>query len=100
MQSLDALLEELKDVPRVRNMRAAHENEFAREFPLATMKRIATAAVSLVRLLYCFECDESALPLPGVGENTEFLRCRGGHIVFAKPGSLGAALGGRVSERT
>jgi hypothetical protein len=97
--SLDPLLEQLKDVPRVRNMRAAHENEFAREFPLATMRSIATAAVSLVRRLYCFECDECAAPVPGVGENTEVLRCRGGHIVFAKDGgSREGALAGRASE--
>ncbi len=100
MPSLETLLEQLKDVPRVRNMRAAHENEFAREFPLATMRRIATAAVTLVRLLYCFECDECAAPVPGVGEDTELLRCRGGHIVFTKPGSSGTAAVGAASERT
>ena len=65
MPSLETLLEQLKDVPRVRNMRAAHENEFAREFPLATMRgALRPLPLPWFRLLYCFECDECAGPSP------------------------------------
>ena len=58
------LLDELKDLPKVRNSLAAHENEFAREFPLKVMRELAMNSIDLVATLYCLECRTFAVPVP------------------------------------
>lgn len=57
-------LDTLKDLPHIRNLSAAHENEIAREIPRSTMVSIATAALELVAALYCSHCNAFVRPLP------------------------------------
>jgi len=55
---------DLSDLPNVRNQIAAHDNEFAKEFPLGVMKKIALAALTVVSSLFCVQCQEFAEPIP------------------------------------
>jgi AAA domain-containing protein len=57
-------LEKLRDVPAVRNGLAAHENDFAREYPRDTMVEIATAGLKLADALYCLKCRQFVVPVP------------------------------------
>jgi energy-coupling factor transporter ATP-binding protein EcfA2 len=72
------LLEKLKDAPAVRNLLAAHENDFAKEFPRSVMVGIAKAALELVHLLYCTECQTLLIPTPN-SHNPEVVYCPGRH---------------------
>jgi hypothetical protein len=58
------IVEHLKDLPAIRNTLAAHENEFAREFPRETIAEVAGAAVKLIDALYCTNCRSFAVPIP------------------------------------
>lgn len=58
------LVGELADLPKVRNLLAAHENEFAREFPLATIRELAKKTATLISLLHCEACCSFAAPIP------------------------------------
>jgi hypothetical protein len=71
---LRPLLDELSDLPRMRNRLAAHDNEFAHEYPLSTVRSAATRAVELVRTLYCAECGKFATAIPSPKE-AEIVRC-------------------------
>jgi hypothetical protein len=71
---LKPLLDELADLPKMRNRLAAHDNEFAREYPLTTVRETAQRAVELVRTLYCSECSRFAVPTPTPRE-PDLVRC-------------------------
>jgi len=62
------ILEQLNDLPRLRNRLAAHENEFAHEFPLGAVRDTAALCVQLVEALYCSECRRFAQHLPSPDE--------------------------------
>jgi recombinational DNA repair ATPase RecF len=99
------LLERLKDVPKIRNGLAAHENEFAREWPLRAIREVALDAAKLVRWLYCPGCKKVAEPAPGVGDKVQILSCRCGRIAYRKgvpwlPPSGEAALPAAPAEWT
>lgn len=72
---LSAILTELGALVPMRNRLAAHENEFAREFPLAVVRTVAQRSVDLVRLLYCPRCPSFALAVPSV-EAPDLVRCK------------------------
>src|SRR5262249_34731631 len=77
-------LDELRDVPRIRNMLAAHENEFAQEFPRETIADIANVAIALVLSLYCTECHSFAVPVPSRNQ-PQLLTCRCERLRYIKP---------------
>lgn len=81
---LSRLLSELKDLPRMRNRLAAHENDFAHEFPLAAVREIASNCAALVESLYCASCRRFAEYLPNPRE-PELIRCRCEHIRYVRP---------------
>ncbi len=58
------LLQQLSDLPKVRNVLAAHDNEFAREFPLSTINEMSRSCLDLVSHVYCRECSCFAEALP------------------------------------
>ena len=72
---LAKLLDRLSDLPRMRNRLAAHDNEFAKEFPLGTVRTIAGDACKLVRTLHCGDCGEFVSAVPNV-ERPEIVRCK------------------------
>lgn len=71
---LTRLLDELQDLPKMRNRLAAHETEFAHEYPLSAVRDTAKRAVELVRLLYCPECTNFAIPIPNP-QSPDLVRC-------------------------
>lgn len=78
------LVDALQDLPRIRNMLAAHENEFAQEFPRATIVEIATNAILLLRSLYCAKCHTFAVPVPNRNQ-PQLLTCRCEQLRYIKP---------------
>ncbi|MBM3500973.1 MAG: hypothetical protein FJX74_20140 [Armatimonadetes bacterium] len=92
-----AAVEQLSDLPSIRNTLPAHENEFAREFPRNVMVEVARAAVALVDGLYCLSCRTFARPVPDRA-NPEVVVCRCRHLQYVRPG--GAGVGGRPPEGT
>jgi hypothetical protein len=68
------LLEELGDLPKMRNRLAAHENEFAKEYPLRSIQETAKQVIELVRTLYCAECTKFAVGVPSA-KDPEIVRC-------------------------
>lgn len=76
-------LETLVDVPAVRNLLGAHENEFAKEFPRTTMVEIGTAACRLVDALYCSECRSFVLPSPS-RTSVVMMHCPNHHKQYVK----------------
>lgn len=78
------LLSELKDLPRMRNRLAAHENEFAHEFPISVVREIASNCISLVESLYCSGCRRFAEYLPNP-RDPEIIRCRCERIRYVRP---------------
>lgn len=76
-------LETLVDVPAVRNLLGAHENEFAKEFPRNTMVEIGTAACRLVDALYCSECRSFVLPTPS-RTSIVMMHCPNHHKQYVK----------------
>jgi hypothetical protein len=69
------MLSRLTDLPRIRNSLASHENEFAREFPLAAIKDVARDVIALVKLLYCLDCKSHVAPVPEP-KRPSLLECR------------------------
>lgn len=92
---LATLLNDLSDLPKFRNALAAHDNEFAREYPLAAVREIAKNASSLVALLYCSKCTKFATAVPSIRE-PEVLRCgpKCEQIRYVRPSKAGAASAG------
>jgi len=78
------LLDELRDLPKIRNMMAAHENEFAQEFPRSVIGDIATNAITLVKSLYCLDCHTFAKPVPS-RHAAQVLHCRCEAVRYIKP---------------
>lgn len=78
------LVDELRDLPAVRNSLAAHENAFAREFPRTTMVDIANKCLALVRSLYCTECRSFAVPVPHRFDPV-IVHCDCCHIQYVRP---------------
>ncbi|MGA2765102.1 MAG: AAA family ATPase [Spirochaetia bacterium] len=77
------LVDQVNDLPSVRNALAGHENEFAREFPKQTIVEIAQNTVALVRSLYCEGCQSFCQALPNRFEPI-ILRCDCGNIQHVK----------------
>lgn len=72
---LGSVLADLGGLVQMRNRLAAHENEFAREFPLQNVRQVAARCVELIRLLYCPSCSSFALPIPS-GDAPDLIRCK------------------------
>jgi hypothetical protein len=68
------LLEELKDVPQVRNALAGHHNDFAQEYPRGVISKIAGDACKLVDALYCQVCTAFVVPI-GDRSNPSLMEC-------------------------
>lgn len=68
-------LDQVRDLPKVRNTLGAHENDFAKEFPLATIREIGEATMRIVEALYCEQCARWAKPIPDRW-NPSVLHCR------------------------
>lgn len=84
LQHVTKILDSLLDVPKIRNMLAAHENEFAQEFPRTVIADIAANAIALVRAIYCIECHSFASPIPNRNQ-PQLLTCRCEQIRYIKP---------------
>jgi recombinational DNA repair ATPase RecF len=84
LQHVTKILDSLLDVPRIRNMLAAHENEFAQEFPRTVISDIAGNAIALVRAIYCIECHTFASPVPN-RHQPQLLTCRCEQIRYIRP---------------
>jgi hypothetical protein len=82
------IVDELRDLPAIRNALPAHENEFAREFPRTTMVEIAEKCLSLVNSLYCPECRDFAVPIPNRFDPS-IMHCKRHHIQYVKPSTSG-----------
>jgi energy-coupling factor transporter ATP-binding protein EcfA2 len=76
-------LDVLRDLPAIRNLLAAHENDFAKEFPRATMVEIGRAACTLVDALYCAQCRAFVQPSPG-RSNASIMHCPDHHVQYVK----------------
>ena len=89
---LRPLVDELVDLPRMRNRLAAHDNEFAKEYPLGTVQDTAKRAIELVRTLYCAACTKFAVGVPNSNE-PEIVRCgpKCERIRYVRPGRQDAA---------
>jgi len=81
---ISKLLEELRDLPKIRNMKAAHENDFAQEFPRSVIGDIATNAITLVKSLYCLDCHTFVKPVPN-RHSPQLLTCRCEAVRYIKP---------------
>ena len=84
LQHVTKKLDALQDSPRIRNMLAAHENEFAQEFPRIVIAEIASVAISLVQAIYCIQCHSFATPIPNRNQ-PQLLTCRCEQIRYIKP---------------
>lgn len=82
--NVNTLLDELRDLPHIRNMLAAHENEFAQEFPRNVMAEIASHSIMLVKTLYCLDCHTFALPIP-TRHAPQVLACRCEELRYVRP---------------
>ena len=91
-------LDDLRDVPRIRNMLAAHDNDFAQEFPRATIAEIANNAIALVESIYCLECHSFAAPSPN-RHQPQLLTCRCGRLRYIKPAKAQKAPTSPQSEK-
>lgn len=76
-----AKLDALRDLPQIRNLKAAHENEIAREFPRNVMVEIARSALDLVDALYCADCAAFVRPVPNAN-NPSVAHCPKHHIQY------------------
>lgn len=70
-----AIIARLPDVVQMRNSLGAHENDFAKEFPLATVREVASDVLALIERLHCADCAVFALPVPSMSA-PEIFRCR------------------------
>ncbi len=84
LQHVTKILDSLVDVPKIRNMLAAHENEFAQEFPRTVIADIAGNAIALVRAIYCIECHSFASPVPN-RHQPQLMTCRCEQLRYIKP---------------
>ncbi len=73
------MLARLADLPSIRNMLAAHENEFAQQFPLTAIRAVATDVLGLLRALYCTACCSYLEPV-GDPRQPSLLQCRERHL--------------------
>lgn len=78
------LIGRLRDVTRIRNALGAHENQFAREYPLTMIQELGRATTALVRTLYCTGCGQFASPLPN-RESPFSIHCRCQAIRYTTP---------------
>lgn len=83
-EEVDQYFDGLKDLPAIRNSLAAHENEFAKEFPRTVMVQTAQKAMALVGSLYCSKCCQFAKPMPDRSQ-IEVLRCKCEEIRIVRP---------------
>jgi AAA domain len=81
---LAALIDNLSGLTNMRNRLGAHENQFAKEYPLATVRDVAINAAGLVRTLYCNSCQNFAEAVPKI-EQPEILRCKCESIRHLRP---------------
>jgi hypothetical protein len=81
-----AILKDLEELPRMRNALAAHENEFAKEYPLSELVRLGTACLSLLDNLYCAKCESFVRAVP-TSREPSMLHCSCHSIQYVhKPG--------------
>jgi hypothetical protein len=78
------LVDELRDLPAIRNALAAHENEFAKEFPRSAMVDVGKRCLALVRSLYCPDCLAFASPVPNRFDPS-IIHCDCHRIQYVKP---------------
>jgi len=78
------LVDELRDLPAIRNALAAHENEFAKEFPRSAMVDVGKKCLALVRSLYCPDCLAFASPVPNRFDPS-IIHCDCHRIQYVKP---------------
>jgi len=78
------LMDSLRDLPRIRNSLAAHENDFAQEFPRKTIAEIAQSAITLIESLYCLKCHTFASPIPN-RHQPQLMTCRCEALRYIKP---------------
>lgn len=83
IDGLDELLTGLTDLPDVRNTLAAHENEFARQYPRNVVVEIAKRAMALIDLFYCQTCNSFVRPIPS-RSSVSLLHCKKNHIQYVK----------------
>lgn len=83
-------LERLPDIMTMRNKLAAHENDFAREYPLVTLRAVATDVLSVVDSLYCGKCAQFAVPIPQMGiPDLHQCKCKNLRHVRPEKGAMG-----------
>lgn len=83
--NLQEVLANLKDdLPRMRNGLAAHENDFAKEFPLSGVREIATRCLALIATLYCARCSAFAPCMPS-SRAAEMIRCSCDGVRYVRP---------------
>jgi hypothetical protein len=91
--STQELVTKLSDLPRVRNMLAAHDNEFAREFPLTTIRELASLCLKLMSQLRCRKCSCFVEAVPNRNK-PQLASCRCQGIVYVHPAIIAAANAG------
>jgi hypothetical protein len=84
------LLTKLADLPRVRNVLAAHDNEFAREFPLTTIRELASLCLKLMSQLRCRKCSCFVEAVPNRNK-PQLASCRCQSIMYVHPAVIAAA---------
>ena len=92
-------LDALRDVPKIRNMLAAHENEFAQEFPRSTMVEIADSAIALVESIYCVVCHSFVVPVPNRNQ-PQMMTCRCERLRYTRPAKSEKALKASMPDST
>lgn len=78
------LIDELKGLPHMRNRLAAHENDFAREFPLGVVRTTGEQCIKLVAALYCAGCGRFAELQPDRREPSTMM-CRCEKLRYIRP---------------
>jgi hypothetical protein len=81
-----AAVHELHDLTKIRNATAAHENEFAKEFPRDVMVGIAQTVKVLVSSLYCGKCMKFVRTIPNRA-SPAMVHCPKHHIQYSMPRS-------------
>lgn len=76
-------LQKLKDLPAMRNALAAHENQFAKEFPRQVVAEMAADVIVLAETLRCDDCGTFSTPLMG---KSGVMSCKCGTRVFLRKG--------------
>jgi hypothetical protein len=78
------LLNVLRDLPRIRNMLAAHENDFAKEFPRSVIADVGSKTIALIESMYCAKCCSFAVAIPN-RHQPKMMHCRCEAIRYVKP---------------